>query len=299
MDLSTVLLSTVLLSTVNTVGLVSDVIRFSCVDGPGNRFVVFMQGCNFNCIACHNPYTINICNNCGECVQVCESTALGITAAGAITWNAAVCTGSDRCISWCPYDSTPKALATTVADLVDHVRGPAPFLCGVTVSGGEATQQAPFVKAFFAALGADAKLGHLTRLVDSNGAAPEHVWLDLAPVMDGAMIDLKALDADTHLSMTGQANDEVLASIRLLASIGKLAELRLLLLPGVNDQPGVLERTAAWLYDLDPSMQVKLIGFRCHGVRPTERLLDEPDTDAMSRYGEIMRSAGLAHILLV
>ena len=45
-----------------TLGLITDTIAFSNVDGPGNRFVVFLQGCNFDCVGCHvsqqdNHYT--------------------------------------------------------------------------------------------------------------------------------------------------------------------------------------------------------------------------------------------------
>jgi len=39
-------------------GYIHKIIKFSAVDGPGNRSVIFLQGCNFNCMFCHNPETI-------------------------------------------------------------------------------------------------------------------------------------------------------------------------------------------------------------------------------------------------
>ena len=175
-------------------GQIADVVRFSWVDGPGNRFVVFLQGCNLNCLACHNPHTIP-----------CQ---------------------------------TPRARGVEVADLVEEIRPLAPFLGGVTVSGGEATLQAPFVRAFFAALAADPQLRTLTRFIDSNGVADAAVWQSLLPVTDGVMLDLKAFDPAMHRYLTGSDNAPVLDSIRDIAATGKLYEVRLLLVPGVQRRPG-------------------------------------------------------------
>ncbi len=38
-------------------GRVSSIQSMGTVDGPGVRFVVFMQGCNLRCACCHNPET--------------------------------------------------------------------------------------------------------------------------------------------------------------------------------------------------------------------------------------------------
>ncbi len=265
-------------------GLITDTIAFSNVDGPGNRFVVFLQGCNFDCIACHNPYTINVCNDCGDCLATCSTGALTYGADGHVTWNESVCDGTDACLATCEWDATPKARSREITALLADIRRAAPFLSGITVSGGEATQQPEFVHALFSAVKADPALRHLTCFVDSNGAAPREVWSRLAPVMDGAMIDLKCLDPQIHKSMTGQPNDQVLETIRYLDALDKLYEVRLLLLPGVNDDPDLLRCTADWLADLDPQMRLKLIGFRPHGVRPNERELVQPTAEHMSRY---------------
>lgn len=280
-------------------GLVTDVIEFSAVDGPGNRFVVFTQGCNLDCVACHNPYTINPCIDCGDCVISCPSGALSIDATGTLLWDAATCTGGDTCIDVCQYDSTPKARTLAVSDLMARIRPAAPFLSGVTVSGGEATQQAGFVRALFTALKSHAELARLTCFIDTNGDADPSIWHLLDPVLDSAMVDLKCLDDAIHRRMTGSGNERNLASIRLLAAAGKLYEVRLLLLPGVNDADDLLARTGRWLAAINPLMRVKVIGFRQHGVRPFPLPLREPSPEQRAHYAEILRDEGDFDLVVV
>ncbi|MBI4885342.1 MAG: YjjW family glycine radical enzyme activase [Actinobacteria bacterium] len=272
-------------------GLVTNTIKFSTVDGPGNRFVVFLQGCNFNCVACHNPYTIAVCTDCGECIPSCPTGALTINPSGAVLWNESVCNGGDTCVSVCPYDSTPKARYTEVADLLADIRPVAPFLSGITVSGGEATQQTEFVQSLFAAVKADPLLSRLTCFVDSNGAAGPETWQALVNTLDGAMVDLKCLDPEIHRSMTGQPNDMVLAGIRQLHQLGLLYEVRLLLLAGINDDPTLMRRTADWLADINPAMRVKLIGFRNHGSRPHDPPLVEPSNESLLSTADLLRES--------
>ena len=240
-------------------GFVADTISFSNVDGPGNRFVVFLQGCNFDCAACHNPQTIP---------------------------------GHQPLEGFDPHH-------LGVDELFERIRPAVPFIRGITASGGEATQQPAFLHALFAAVKADPELAHLTCFVDSNGATDPQVWHDLAPVMDGAMIDLKCLDPAIHLEMTGQPNDKVLASIQQLHRLGLLYEVRLLILAGVNDASELVTRTAQWLAAVDPEMRIKLIGFRAHGARPHDPPLAEPNQEALLAVADLLRQEAEFDICVV
>ncbi|MDP4119890.1 MAG: pyruvate formate-lyase-activating protein [Bacillota bacterium] len=54
----------------NCIGTIHSIETLGGHDGPGLRTVVFMQGCSFRCVYCHNPDTWNL--NGGESVTVFE-----------------------------------------------------------------------------------------------------------------------------------------------------------------------------------------------------------------------------------
>lgn len=233
----------------------ADVVPFSWVDGPGNRFVIFTQGCPFDCLACHNPGTIP--------------------------------------------PRAPDTRHMNVRSVLTEIRLAEPYLAGVTVSGGEATAQWRFVRDLFTAIRRDPQLSRLTTYVDTNGFALPRVWDALLPVTDGFMVDLKALDREVHHRLTRRDNTLVLDSIRYLHDRDRLAEVRLLLVPGFNDTADQLARTAAWLADLDPALRVVVIGFRPHGVREPWAHLPEAAPELLERARETLERAGLREVVVV
>lgn len=232
---------------------VADVIPFSWVDGPGNRFAIFFQGCNFDCLACHNPQTIPLASS--------------------------------------------HSSGMTVDDLLGRLRPAAPYVSGITVSGGEATVQSEFLVELFGAVKGSEAFATLTTFIDSNGNATPTTWETLAPVTDGVMVDLKALDPDRHVELTGHSNEAVLASIRLLHEMGLLYEVRLLPVPGQTDAERDLVAVADWLTALDPGIRVRVNQFATHGVRATARQWAAATPEDLARYRSTLLSNGLVTVV--
>ena len=284
---------------------VSRWLPFSCVDGPGNRLVLFLQGCNFRCPGCHNPHTIGLCDHCGDCVPGCPSGALtlveGRPGESRVRWQASLCTHCDRCLDACPRSASPKTHQMSVAEVLALLRRYGPLLTGITVSGGEATTQLPFVIDLFTAIKAAPDLTHLSCLLDSNGSLGEAGWQRLLPVLDGAMIDLKGWRDSVHHALTGQGRERVLASLQLLARVGKLAELRLLHVPGRTDfidADGKLEAgLVSFLQSLGP-VPIRLNGFRHHGVHGEALAWQEAAMDELDGLSNALKVKGFGPISL-
>ncbi|MEZ8080678.1 glycine radical enzyme activase [Enterovibrio norvegicus] len=275
--------------------LVSRILTFSCVDGPGNRLVVFLQGCNFDCITCHNPHTINHCTHCGDCVKSCPSDALSIASQQngpqqRVIWHADKCTHCDLCIDVCPDKSNPKIVSYSVDDMLALIRQHHFFLNGITISGGEATLQLPFIIALFKAVKSDPDLAHLTCYIDSNGSLSRTGWERVSPYLDGAMIDLKAWQSDTHLWLVGRDKHRVIDTIDFLATQNKLHEVRLLHIPGKSDLDTEVDAVGDYLNTLPKEVKIRLNAFQHHGVIGEALTWEKCSETEMNRFHDLLFS---------
>ncbi len=274
---------------------VNKIIPFSNVDGPGNRCAIFFQSCPFACLYCHNPETIQMCKNCGACVNQCPAHALSMEE-GSVCWNQDVCVNCDTCIRCCPHLASPKIQWLDVDELYQRVKKLRLFIRGITVSGGECMNQAPFLTEFFH----EVRKLNLGILIDSNGFYDFSQYPQLLELCDGVMLDVKAVDPQFHQTLCAQDNTTVLKNLDYLLSINKLEEVRTVLLPHHEEQN---RKTIEYVVKLiDNRCRYKLIAYRSFGVREAgvkkfgTGILNENE---MKEYEEYAKSLGNVTVTLV
>lgn len=277
-----------------TTAPVNRIIPFSSVDGPGNRTVFFFQGCNFNCGYCHNPETIHLCTHCGACLSVCPTGAIRMED-GEVHYRRETCCSCDACLHACPRDSSPKIDWMEPEQALEILRQNRPFIRGVTVSGGECTLQRDFVLRLFEG----AKEMGLQTLMDSNGNYDFAADETLLRVCDGVMLDVKCFDPVAHRALTGQDNKFVLKSLSFLASVGKLEEVRTVIVPDRLPNEVTVRSVCAILsphWQAGEQIGYKLIRFRPLGVRESFRGIPMPSESSMEGLRSIALNAGCNRI---
>ncbi|WP_028855157.1 YjjW family glycine radical enzyme activase [Psychrilyobacter atlanticus] len=286
---------------------INKIIKFSNVDGPGNRMSIFFQGCNYNCLYCHNPETINMCNSCGTCVGSCPVGALSIVDSK-VCWDKKLCVECDRCTNICLIDSSPKTMDYSVEELLKEIKKVSGFIRGITVSGGEATLNYEFITELFKEV---KKLG-LTTFVDTNGSLDlrEDIYSEFIKVTDNFMVDMKVWSEKKHKDLTGVDNLSVKKNIEFLGELGKLYEVRTVVVPEFLDNLETVTEVSKLIGSINSKNQLderiiyKLIKYRQIGVKKENlegKLLDltSPADEIMEKLSKVAKENGVQKVIII
>ena len=275
-------------------GYLNKIIPFSSVDGPGNRTAIFLQGCNFDCVYCHNPETINHCINCSFCVSSCPSQALSINhEERRILFNPKLCVECDACIKKCHRNSTPKYKVMSVDDIMAEIKNYRPFIQGITVSGGECTLQAAFLVELFT----KAKELGLTCFIDTNGSTDLSKQSELMNLTDGIMLDVKVWDNITHQKYIKATNEMVIKNLNYLVDCGKLYEVRTVVVPHLFNNEETVREVCKKINE--HNIRYKLIKYRHFGVRKNNLNLTSPTEEEMKKLELLAHDLGVLNTIIV
>lgn len=276
------------------IGFVNKIIPFSSVDGPGNRTSIFLQGCNFDCIYCHNPETINLCSNCGLCVNSCKTNALSFKD-DLVLWDKSKCCNCDNCIKNCSRNSSPKISKFSTADIIKEISNYRTFIQGITVSGGECTLQEEFLIDLFT----KAKELGLTCFIDSNGSKDFRKMPKLLELCDGVMLDVKCFDKSNHDKYIRFDNSTVLNNLKYLADKNKLYEVRTVVVPNIFDNEETVNKVSEIIGISSNSIRYKLIKFRNLGVRDILKSHPSATNEYMKQLKDIAIKNNCIDVIIV
>ena len=213
-------------------GRIHSLESFGTVDGPGVRFVVFVQGCPMRCAYCHNPDT------------------------------------------W-PMDG---GTLMEPAEIFEQYKRNESFYRGggITVTGGEPLMQVDFLIDLFTI----AKENGVHTCIDSSGIAyhadgnPD--WLKkldhLMTLTDLVMLDIKHIDPDKHLALTGQHNDGILAFCHYLDEKKVDMWIRHVVVPTITDDPVYLYRLGYFIGQFSNLKALDILPYHTMGKVKYEKL---------------------------
>jgi len=241
-------------------GFVFNIQRFSLHDGPGIRTTVFLKGCNLRCFWCHNPeglhkqaevqFTPSRCLGDMDCVRVCHQGAHEFID-GKHFFYRELCSVCGECVDVCVTNALElSAREMSVDEVLKEILADRAFYensgGGVTLSGGDPLVQRLFSQAILERC----KEEHIHTGLETTANSPWEHLESLLPMVDLVMMDIKHTDDSKHRQYTGVSNIRILDNARKLAERGTQLIFRIPVIPTVNDDIASISSVALFVREM-------------------------------------------------
>lgn len=209
-----------------TLGYIHSVETFGLVDGPGVRYVLFLQGCAMRCRYCHNPETWAFTKDKAQTPQ--EAFAAAYRYRNYWRNNGGLTISGGEPLLQLDFVTEVFRLA--------HAKG---IHTALDTSGQPFAPDNRDWMARFDALLANTSL---------------------------VILDLKEFDSEKHRELTGHGNGNILAMARYLADKGIPLWIRHVLVPGLTDDPEGLRQMDAFIRTLPTVRRVEVLPYHTLGL---------------------------------
>lgn len=256
---------------------ISNIERFATHDGPGIRTTVFLKGCMLHCPWCANPETWNSkpvlmhdqrkCVSCHMCENACPTSSISFP----FSWDINTCTYCHACEDVCLQDAISfSGKEMEIKDVIKEVLKDRDYYRqshgGVTISGGE-----PFYQfdAFLELL-KELKAHDLHVALETTGNYSLGKLQIALPYIDLFLMDLKHLDAEKLMNVTGAHLDLILKNFKFLANTSpNKVIIRMPVIPRFNE--GCCESVIQFAYE-NHLPEVNLLPFHTLGKSKWEQM---------------------------
>ena len=145
---------------------------------------------------------------------------------------------------------------------------------GITVSGGEPLLQIDFLIELFK----KAKERGINTCIDTalQPFTREEPFFskfeELMKYTDLLLVDIKHIDKDEHIELTGLPNDNIFDGFKYLSDISKPIWIRHVLVPGITDDDEYLKRTREFIETLSNVKKIEVLPYHSMGQHKFETL---------------------------
>ena len=175
--------------------------------------------------------------------------------------------------TWDPQSNDMRT-ADEILDFAERYRSYWGKEGGITVSGGEPLLQIDFLLELFKT----AKERGINTCIDT-AAQPFtrqepffSKFQELMKYTDLLLLDIKHIDREEHIKLTGLPNDNILDCFEYLSEIGQPIWIRHVLVPGITDNDEFLKRTRMFIEKLSNVERVEILPYHSMGQHKFEEL---------------------------